>query len=659
MEGQPSDHARNPRTTLAVLIALLAAALAAIAFAPASITRAPAAADLATAGQVPPLAQAQAPTPRNLTFYMHNSTLAKDVNGVSTPYVFDTVQAFGRNNTVSKAQEVTQDWYLFPMLAGTLTVNGSVTLHVYVSIDLAGAQINPTLTLSERTANGTVVPVATQNYGSQAWWTAPHDLVLSLANVHHTFAAGSSILVVASIVSGVRVATLWYNASWVPTHLIVQSDDFARVDSLAFLDAQGTPRNSFDPMAADEDITIRVNVTDPLGGYDVAWVNLTLVRPGGALALDHVAVPKVAGTPVSYASTYALVWNYSGQPVGRYNATAGVLDNSGLYYFREFFGTDGFLAQQDAYFFIGGLPVYVNVKVVDSTSVALTGASVSLVSGGVAVEAETSGAGGLANFTMAKGNYTLRVTWEGVQVANPALDAAANVSSSDPVIVPCAVYYPTFLAEDANGAALAGASLLFVRPDGQQVGPYETNASGMAGLSQVPVGAYLVMASWRGVSVFHGTESVTSNGAIAFETRVYELTVVAKASDGQNLAGVFVSVLDTSGLVFDAGISGSDGSVILRLPAGNYTVDYRYITTDAGTTYDSGVRSVSVSLTASQTTTVTLGDFPLPFTSTLEFQFVLVYGITVAALLGGLFLVWRRKKGTAAPAKPEEIESKP
>jgi len=48
----------------------------------------------------------QAPQPRNLTFYMHNSTIAKDVNGVSTPYIFDTCQSFGKNNTVAKLQDV-------------------------------------------------------------------------------------------------------------------------------------------------------------------------------------------------------------------------------------------------------------------------------------------------------------------------------------------------------------------------------------------------------------------------------------------------------------------------------------------------------------------------------------------------------------------------
>src|SRR5712692_1448561 len=100
-----------------------------------------------------------APTPRNLTFYMHNATIGKDVNGITTPYIFDTWQAFGQNNTVSKIQEVRQDWYLFPVLAGSLSLNGTITMHVFASIDLVGAQITPTLTVDELNRTGVKIPV--------------------------------------------------------------------------------------------------------------------------------------------------------------------------------------------------------------------------------------------------------------------------------------------------------------------------------------------------------------------------------------------------------------------------------------------------------------------------------------------------------------------
>ncbi len=627
-----------------------------VAFLLVSVASAPAASLAGSPSVIRAASVPQAPTPRNLTFYMHNATIGKDVNAVTTPYTFDTWQAFGKNNTVSKIQQVQQDWYLFPVLAGNLTVNGTIAAHVFVSIDLVGAQITPSLTVSERNRSGGVIPVFTFTYGSQGWWTSPHDLVLASTPIRYTFAAGSSILIVVKITSGVRTATIWYNASWVPTHVVIQSDDFARIDSLAFLDSTGTSRTTFDPLAANKNIDVRVNVSDPLGSYDVHWANLTLQRPGGAFVFSDRALTEIAGTPVSYESTFDLVWNYSGQPVGRYNATASVLDNSGYYYFTEFFAEDGFRAALASSFYIGGLPHYVNLEAVDSKGVPLSGATVILLTGGVKVDATATDAGGLANLTMAGGTYEFRVFWEGVLVASVTRNVQSNVSAASPLVITTEVYYPVFQATDADGRPLADATLIFVHPNGTKLGPYKTNASGEVALDQVPVGTYGLTASWRGVDVFSGPEVVNSNGVIAFATQVYELTVVAKAGDGSSLAGVFVSVTDSTGLVFDAGVTGSNGMVILRLPAGTYTVNARYVASYLGSFYDSGVRTSSVTLTSSTSTTVTFGDYPIPIASTLEFQFAVAYAVTVAALLIVFFLLWRRKTSpsVSAPEAPKK-----
>ncbi|HLQ42354.1 MAG TPA: hypothetical protein VK189_05815 [Thermoplasmata archaeon] len=597
-----------------------------------------------------------APTPRNLTLYMHNNTLAENVNGISTPYLFDTLQKYGGNNTVSNIGRVRQDWYLFPALAGPLAVNGTISAHMFFSVVGATLSATPTVTVSEINATGVTVYSISVPGGARPWWTTPHDLTVTTGVLTHTFAAGSTILVMADIVVGASsTGTIWYNASWVPSHLVIQSDDFAKIDTLAFLDSTGTPRTSFDPLAANKDIDIIVSVTDPLGGYDVHWVNLTLQRPGGAFALKDAALAKTAGTPVSYVSKYHLVWNYSGQPVGRYNATAGVLDNSGYFYFVENFAEDGFRDQMVASFYIGGLASYVNVEAVDSKMASLNRATVDLLTGGVVVDAVATDSNGLANLTMAQGTYEFRVIWQSVLVASVTQDVSSNVSAASPLVIATQVYYPIFRATDADGRALGGASLLFVHPNGAKLGPYETNASGEVTLDQVPVGTYGILAAWRGVDVFSGSEMVQSNGVISFMTAVYELTVTAKSGDGQTLAGVFVSVTDSTGLVFDAGITGAQGTVILRLPSGAYTVNARFVTAVGGTFYDSGVRSSNVSLTSSTSTTVTFADYPIPFTSTLEFQFGLAYAITVAALLVALFFLWRRKKVPAtAPIESEK-----
>ncbi|HII39613.1 MAG TPA: hypothetical protein HA326_00130, partial [Thermoplasmata archaeon] len=155
-----------------------------------------------------------------------------------------------------------------------------------------------------------------------------------------------------------------------------------------------------------------------------------------------------------------------------------------------------------------------------------------------------------------------------------------------------------------------------------------------------------------------GSETVNGNAVLSFETAVYELTVVTRAGNGQHLDGAYVSVIDSSGLVFDANITGADGSVVLRLPTGNYTIEARYITVDQGSLYDSGPRYQAIDVTSSTAATMTFSDFPLPLTSTLDFLFALVYGITVAVLLAVLFLVVRRMKGGKPSAPPVEPEKK-
>ncbi len=651
MEGSRIP-ARVPGGMIAFAFAVLV--MASLFFAPAGVTAVPRTS--ATSASV--LAtQAAAPQPRDLTFYMHNTSVGQPINGVSTAFTFDTLQRFGRNNTVSKIQSVRQDWRLYPVLAGPLILNGTIALHVFVSIDQAGAQITPTLDLSEVNASGATVWTNTLTAGAQTWWTTPHDLVVTTPALQHIFAAGSTIVVVATITSGVRVATIWYNASWVPTHVVIQSNDFARIHDVSFLDSTGAPRINFDPTAANTTIRIQANVTDPLGGYDIHWVNLSLAGPDGNAVLTDVPMTEISGTPISFSSVFQVVWNYSGQTTGRYNVTAGVVDQNGAYYFAQNYTTAGYLDSMDAIFYVGGLPEYVNVRAEDSESKALPDARIVLVSGGFAVDALSADTNGDANFTMALGTYTFQIWWEGVLVDSQAFSATTNVSAANPVVLNSAVYYPDFHAEDANGAALAGATVLIVHPNGTTIGPYKTNSTGDVLLSQAPKGSYGLEVSWRGVGVFTGTESVAANGVISLETAVYELRVTAKDGAGQVLPGAFVSVLDSTGLVYDAGITGSDGSVLLRLPGGNYTIESRYVTEQLGTLYDSGTQTQAVDLTASSTATITFAGLPIPFTGTLAFLFALAYAITVAALVIAFYLMLRRgKKSMSATETADKKE---
>ena len=74
-------------TALALMIVTLALLTSGALMVPRAPERTAPASTTVTASASP-----QAPAPRSLTFYMHNNTLAKDVSGVSTPYIFHTLQ---------------------------------------------------------------------------------------------------------------------------------------------------------------------------------------------------------------------------------------------------------------------------------------------------------------------------------------------------------------------------------------------------------------------------------------------------------------------------------------------------------------------------------------------------------------------------------------
>ncbi len=366
---------------------------------------------------------------------------------------------------------------------------------------------------------------------------------------------------------------------------------------------------------------------------------------------------RVGGTPIDFESVYELDWNYSGEPTGQYTVDIWAVDRNGHnhYYFFQQFTFGLYPDTGNATFSIGGLPHYVNVKTEDAAGGTLAGAQVVLVSASFEVAQNTTDSEGLANLSMSKGTYEFQVFWQDVLVASLVQMVDANVSAAAPLELSTRVYSPIIQAQTADGSPLPGATFLFVHPNAGKLDPRKSDAEGLVPLIQVPGGNYSLEISWRGIPVFSGILTVNDNGDLSVPTAVFELEVTAVSAGAEPLPGVFVQVEDETGLVFDAGVTDGNGTVVLLLPQGSYTVQARYVTMHLGTLYDSGPRTASVDLTDSQSTTITFQDFPVPFTSTSFFLFGLIYLATVAALLL-LLLRLRRKAGSTGS---EERHSEP
>ncbi len=591
---------------------------------------------------------------KDMTFLLHSVNATETAKplpgGGSTLTYFDTTLEFNDVNVsvlVEGTQKVLQ-WFLVPALAGDFNAD-EFTLRIWANSSTA-ASSNAQVTVEVYELNETASSlVHTENFGSQSFPVTATLKTWSANFTSHAFLAGSSIELRMIITPGAQQGVWFhYDTPQVNSRLSLSGPDSLDVAGIATLDSERNVATRFDPEAANTTLHIQASIADPLGGYDIRWVNLTLLSPVDLTIIDNASMARVSGTPVSYESTFEISWNYSGQPTGEYTVLVWALDNNGhnhFYFFQQFDYGD-YPDVGTTTFFVGGLPVYVNLKVVDSKEVALVGAEVALRSGGFTLDEKVTDSSGAANLTMAKGQYEFQVSWQDVVVASTSQDVQANVTESDPLVVSTQVYYPVFQAEDSEGFPLAGASLIFVHPNGSKLGPHRTNQSGQVTLEQVPVGTYTISAAWRGIDVFAGTGDVVSNEIIAFRTAVYQLMVTGRSGSGVVLAGVFVSVKDSTGLVFDAGLTDEDGSVTLLLPSGDYTVESRYITSYRGSLYDSGILSTQIELRNSTSVEVTFSDFPPSLTSTFVFLLLVVYAITVAALVTALLLLRRRYRGT-------------
>ncbi len=594
-------------------------------------------------------APAATPGPHDLTFYLHNATTGRTVNGISSTYLFDTERTFGVASNATSTQQVRQDWYLYPALAADLPMNGSIRAHIYVDVSGTSPNLNPTLEVWERTAAGVETLVTSKNLANTPWWNTPHDLAIAMDPVQHTFAAGSSIRIILDLVAGTRTATIWWNASWVPSHVIVPADDFAQPAGLSFLDSSGTPRASFDPLAADPTVHAEVTVRDPLGGYDIAWVNLTIVAPDGTVVVDNGSMVWIAGAPIDLITTWRYVWDYSGFAPGTYDARVWVLDNSGSDYWSANFDVGPYGAYLDGVFTIGILPLTVYLRVSDLADLPLEGAVVEASVGGTLVASAATDPAGLAELRVFAGTYEVRAVWQQVLVAAKSLTFSGNVTATNPIPFPADVASPTIAVHDADGFPLAGASVLLRHPNGTLLPPISSDRSGLVNLTQVPAGLWAGRISWRGVVVFED-DLALGGTRTTVATAVYRVTVEVKDGRGGTLAGAFVSARDASGLVFDADLSDRSGQVLLRLPAGEYTVRVAVRTTTLGTPYEAQ-KEVHVTVDISKTIRVTFLDLPITLTNTVVFQLSVIlalFGVFVATLTYRLWRKVRRLEGKPA-----------
>jgi hypothetical protein len=510
-----------------------------------------------------------------MTFFLHyvNATeTAKSLPGAGSTWTyFDTTTQWNDENVTLAANGSLQtfDWYLAPALAGNVTVSGA-SLSFWAQFISGVQSAQTTVELSERLPSGTESLVSTGNFGSQSYSSTPNLKQLNWTFNSHTFTSGSSIKVSLKLNLGGGSMLILFDTARADSRVSFTTADAVRVTGAQALDASGAPVSSLDPAAPNRTARLRTTLQDPLGGYDVAFVRVTVLDDGGSPIVDNATASLVAGTPASLSSTFEVAWNYSGLPSGRYLVLLVAMDNNGQNWYSHF-GNFAYGPYGDGVsfpVFIGGAPLYAWIRVVDDRGLPLEGARVTLAEAPSGGGQATTDALGMANLTGGPGLYTLVAVWTLTEVARVPFNLVENVSAALPVEIPAAVFYPTLRLVDNRSVPLANAAVTYMHPNGTTtLSPLLTAADGTVAVGRTAGGAYRVIARWETVAVLDAGWAVNSSGTTTLTASVFETAFWLLDSRGQGVGFAALVVRDNaSDLVLGYAVANASGAATVRLP---------------------------------------------------------------------------------------------
>ena len=519
------------------------------------------------------------------TFYLHTLDETRNVGPISTQHIMDSIVGDSGDSITSNMRIVAR-WFLFPELAGFLQLEGDVNLVLWYMAQgtLDGATWVLTLNEIDKDGNINLVQTAERDLPSDPSVLTETNITASL---NYTLQPGSTLEAHINIKgnSATDYTIAWGNSTY-NSRIILPARNYMRIVPAAeggiwTLDSELQAQSNFDPQAENKTIYIRVKATNPFGGYDIHWVNITVEAPSGTIVpeLNNTSASKISGYFNSFESIFQVSWNYSGYPEGRYNITVYALDKNG---YLSFINTGSFgvhLEVDDSgVFFIGAPPLEVHIRILDGDREPLEGASVLIILGEEVQASGTTNSSGYVKVNLAPGNYRVEVWWQQTLVGWEGLFADKNWPYDEPFTMTVAVYQVSFRAVDVRGAPLEGAAISVCFPSGNVTEePFIADDQGVVSLGKSPGGTYGVVVVWRGKVVADETVSVNASATIDINSQVYYVNFHAEDADGENVENALVTVSDPLfGTVVEARLTNASGWLSSRLPAGSYEVHAKW-----------------------------------------------------------------------------------
>ncbi len=528
--------------------------------------------------------------PHNITHFLH-SVQTNDSAKYFTPSFsvinyMDTTLDFGENWTnVTGSEQFALQWYMYPALASNLTVTRMDTIMWISGIVATGTpNFAGSIAIYEVTPQNMTdlnfdgyqvfynnIPSSTVLYASP---TTP--LAFNITGTH-TFLEGSTIRLVVTINPGTsggggnlqktNVTVWWDGRSNFDSRLIMHTTNPMTINDVWTENCNGTAQSCF----IDEGNTtmfFNAEISDPFGGYDIKWVNLTIFDMLGVpiAGEDDIPMDRYYGNNFSAISRYEHEFNYSGLQFGLYGFEVWAVDNSGYTFFHYFarLTYERYDERMAANWSIGkmyNLTIHLN----DSIGNSLAGAGIDF--DGIAA---TTNATGFARM-MVFGNGTLSVTWRGCVV----YENFTTIVNDSELWINCSVYHPEIVFVDDLGIPLQGAAVFFSYPDGSELPVALTDDLGSIGIvGYAPEGNSTVSAWWRGAIVYDGFVDIQSNNQIVVKCNVFYLNITALDpwGDPLSLANVVAVEYETH-ILLESRTVNDDGTAFLRLPQGMYDTE--------------------------------------------------------------------------------------
>jgi hypothetical protein len=551
--------------------------------------------------------------PHNITHFLHTGDTARYISPqLSVLSFFDTnlpSNMTGDGRSYSGQEQFAMQWYMFPPAASNLTMTG-IDAIFWITGEVGTGQ--PNFAGSIEVFEVTEQDILSLNFdGTSVYlYNIPSDtplftyppsapMVFPLSFVH-TFNASGTIRFVLTVnpgASGAGVGSQYTNVTvfWDSYHLfdsrlVLKTQNPMTIDSSATNDFARQPKNGF----IDEGNTtmyFSANVSDPYGGYDIRWVNLTVKAPNGTAVpgLDNEPMARVTGSDMAPVSVYELSWDYGGMPTGAYTYDVWAVDNSGMtyyYYFAQlvFQPYDELLTNTLAIGVVYNLQVHLN----DSLGAPLVGATVDY-DGATALSNDT----GWASLTVF-GNGMMDVYWHSIL----AYSSLVNLTEDSILFVTCDVYSPELRLVDSQSQPLPSATAFFEYADGERLPVLMSGIDGSIGvIDQVPTGNSALSAWWRGSLVFDADVVIRSNNVLSVICNVYYMTVHVTDNAGTPIPMSTVVWLDSeTHILIDSMFSDEMGVAVARLPEGTYDVEVYWHGNLIGTALDT-VLSTDIQIT--------------------------------------------------------------